>query len=57
MSGQRKGLACGDRLAQYKAGGMVGRPPRKYVVDTPKHEQAETKKQELAEHRRGHKEK
>jgi hypothetical protein len=36
---------------------MVGRPPKKYVVDTPKHERTETAKQERVEHKRGHREK
>jgi hypothetical protein len=29
--GLRKSLACGEKLAMYKAGGMVGRPAKKYV--------------------------
>lgn len=31
---QRKGLAMGDSLTLYKCGGMVGRPPKKYKVET-----------------------
>lgn len=30
---QRKGLASGHKLACYAAGGMVGRPQKRYVFE------------------------
>ena len=50
---QRKAIAMG----LYKSGGKVGRPQKRYVLDTPQHERAETTTREREEHRAGHKEK
>lgn len=40
-------------MGQYKSGGKVGRPAKRYMLAEMKHERTETKEQERAERRSG----